>query len=59
MATAFERHIDMMKRFGIACLGLTEAEVIDQTPSPGLAVCRPQVRQNARAADTPGAGRAA
>ena len=24
MATAFERHIDMMKRFGIACLGLTE-----------------------------------
>ena len=31
-----ERHIDMMKRFGIACLGLTEAEVVGHTPSPEL-----------------------
>jgi pyrroloquinoline quinone (PQQ) biosynthesis protein C len=31
-----ERHIDMMKRFGIACLGLTDAEVREHIPSPEL-----------------------
>ncbi len=31
MATAFERHIDMMKRFGIACLGLTETKPEDNS----------------------------
>ena len=31
-----ERHIDMMRRFGVACLGLTEEEVNEHTPSPEL-----------------------